>query len=109
MSTATRLGDWGGQRHVGEQAEAGGALQLLEPCGAVSIQPARCPSLGPARPSKRPSLVVTWLLCASASGRCHQRLGGTSGNPPATAAAIAALRIARERYAPERSFTTLRR
>ena len=25
MSTATRLGDRGGQRHVGKQAEAGGA------------------------------------------------------------------------------------
>ena len=95
MSTATRLGDWGGQRHVGEQAEAGGALQLLEPCGAVSIQPARCPSLGPARPSKRPSLVVTWLLCANAAGRCHERLGGTSGNPPATARTIGALCIVR--------------
>ena len=30
---------------------------------------------GPARPSKRPSQVVTWLLCANAAGRCHERLG----------------------------------
>ena len=76
------------------------ALQLLEPCGAVSIHPARCPSLGPARPSKCPSLVVTWPLCASASGRCHQRLGGTSGNPPATAGTIGAPCIVRAYVGP---------
>ena len=50
---------------------------------------------GPARPSKRPSQVVTWLLCANAAGRCHERLGGTSGNPRATATAIAVVCIAR--------------
>ena len=76
------------------------ALQLLEPFEAVSIHPARCPSLGPARPSKRPSLVVTWPLCASASGRCHQRLGGTSGNPPATAGTIGAPCIVRAYVGP---------
>ena len=100
MSIATRLGDRRGQWHVGEQADAG---------GACAIHSARCPSLGPARPSKRPSLVVTWLLCANAAGRCHERLGGTSGNPPATAAAIAALRIARAYTYTGVTFTTLRR
>ena len=50
---------------------------------------------GPARPSKRPSQVVTWLLCANAAGRCHERLGGTSGNPWAAATTIAAVCIAR--------------
>ena len=39
--------------------------------------------------------MVTWLLCANAAGRCHERLGGTSGNPCATATAIAALCIVR--------------
>ena len=101
MSTATRPGDRGGQRHVGEQAEAGGACSSEH--GSCWSHAELCPSIlrgvhpwdRPARPSKRPSLVVTWPLCASASGRCHQRLGGTSGNPPATAGTIAALCIVR--------------
>jgi len=85
------------------------ALQLLEPCRAVPSFLRGVHPWDPLAQSKRPSLVVTWLLCAKAAGRCHQRLGGTSGNPPATAEAIAAVRIARERYAPGVTFTTLRR
>ena len=114
MSTATRLGDRGGQRHVGEQAEAGGACSS-EHCSCWS-HAELCPSIlrgvhpwDPLAQSKRPSLVVTWLLCTNAAGRCHQRLGGTSGNPPATAAAIAAFCIARAYIYTERHFTTLRR
>ena len=94
MSTATHLGDRGGQRHVCKQAEAGGACSS-EHCSCWS-HAELCPSIlrgvhpwDPLAQSKRPSLVVTWLLCANAAGRCHERLGGTSGNPPATAAAIA--------------------
>ena len=64
---------------------------------------------GPARPSKRPSQLVTWLLCANAAGRCHERLGGTSGNPWATATAIAGFCIARAYVYPVVPFTTLRR
>lgn len=71
------------------------ALQLLEPCRAVPSFLRGVHPCDPLAQSKRPSLVVTWLLCANAAGRCHQRLGGTSGNPPATAAAITAVRIAR--------------
>ena len=63
---------------------------------------------GPARPSKRPSQLVTWLLCANAAGRCHERLGGTSGNPWATATTIAVPCIARRYMYSEPSFTTLR-
>ena len=63
---------------------------------------------GPARPSKRPSQVVTWLLCANAAGRCHERLGGTSGNPCATATTIAVARVARGYAYTDRAFTTLR-
>ena len=118
MSIATRLGDWSGRGHVGEQAETGGACSS-EHCSCWShifictmqscaILPAQCPSLGPARPSKRPSQVVTWLLCANAAGRCHERLGGTSGNPWATATAIAALCIARAYAYTVMTFTMVR-
>ena len=114
MSTATHLGDRGGQRHVCKQAEAGGACSS-EHCSCWS-HAELCPSIlrgvhpwDPLAQSKRPSLVVTWLLCTNAAGRCHQRLGGTSGNPPATAAAIVALRIARGYAYSGVPFTTLRR
>ena len=114
MSIATRLGDRGGQRHVGEQAEAGGACSSEH--GSCWSHAELCPSIlrgvhpwDPLAQSKRPSLVVTWLLCAKAAGRCHQRLGGTSGNPPATAGTIAELCIVRAYTYTVLSFTTLRR
>ena len=61
---------------------------------------------GPARPSKRPSQVVTWLLCANAADRCHERLGGTTGNPCATVTTIAAFCIARGYAYTVLTFTT---
>ena len=42
MSIATRLGDWGGQGHVGEQAEAGGACRS-EHCSCWSHAELRHP------------------------------------------------------------------
>ena len=106
MSIATRLGDWSGRWHVGEQAEAGGACSS-EHCSCWSHAELNHPSCEvsiPGDPLVHPKQVVTWLLCANAAGRCHERLGGTSGNPPATATAIAALCIARAYIYPERSF-----
>ena len=97
MSIATRLGDWSGQGHMWairpprpvERAAASiAAAGAMQSCTILlrSVHP-----WGPARPYKRQSQVVTWLLCANAAGRRHERLGGTSGNPCATATAIAAL------------------
>ena len=68
MSIATRLGDWSGRGHMGEQAEAGGACSS-EHCscaGAMqscAILPAKCPSLVhiPGDPLARPSVHPRWL------------------------------------------------
>ena len=38
MSIATRLGDWGGQGHMGEQAEAGGARIAASIAAAGAMQ-----------------------------------------------------------------------
>ena len=116
MSIATRLGDWSGRGHMGEQAEAGGACSS-EHCGCWSHAELRHPSWEVsipgdqlARPSVHPRWLRGTLLCATtvAAGRCHELLGGTSGNPPATATVIAALCIARGYIYTVRSFSTLR-
>ena len=54
MSIATRLGDWSGRGHVGDQAEAGGACSS-EHCSCWSHAElrhpfAKCPSLGTRSP-----------------------------------------------------------
>ena len=111
MSIATRLGDWS-RGHVGEQAEAGGACSS-EHCSCWSHAElrhpfAKCPSLGTRSPVQASiSQVVTWLLCANAAGRYHERLGGTSGNPCATVTTIAAVCVARGYAYTIVTFTTL--
>ena len=107
LATGAARGIWASRPRPAERVAASiAAARAMQSC---AILPAKCPSLGPARPSKRPSQVVTWLLCANAAGRCHERLGGTSGNPCATATAIAALCIARGYAYSVVPFTTLRR
>ena len=62
MSIATRLGDCGGQRHVAEQAEAGGACSS-EHCSCWS-HAEQCPSIlrgvHPWDPLARPSVHPWW-------------------------------------------------
>ena len=107
LATGAAEGIWASRPRPVERAAASiAAAGAMQSC---AILPAKCPSLGPARPSKRPSQVVTWLLCANAAGRCHERLGGTSANPWATATAIAGFCIARAYVYPVVPFTTLRR
>ena len=107
LATGAAGGMWASRPRPVERAAAIiAAAGAMQSCTILlrSVHP-----WGPARPSKRPSQVVTWLLCANAAGRCHEHLGGTSGNPCATATAIAALCIARAYIYSERPFTTLRR
>ena len=62
MSTATRLGDRGGQRHVGKQAEAGGACSSEH--GSCWSHAELCPSIlrgvHPWDPLARPSVHPWW-------------------------------------------------
>ena len=62
MSIATRLGDCGGQRHVGEQAEAGGACSSEH--GSCWSHAELCPSIQrgvhPWDPLARPSVHPWW-------------------------------------------------
>ena len=62
MSIETRLGDWGGQGHMGEQAEAGGA-RSSEHCSCWS-HAELCPSIlrgvHPWDPLARPSVHPWW-------------------------------------------------
>ena len=107
LATGAARGMWASRLRPVERAAASiAAAGAMQSCAILlrSVHP-----WGPARPSKRPSQVVTWLLCANAAGRCHERLGGTSGNPCATATAIAALCIARGYAYSVVPFTTLRR
>ena len=63
MSIATRLGDWSGRGHMGEQAEAGGACSS-EHCGCWSHAELRHPSCEvsiPGDPLARPSVHPRWL------------------------------------------------
>ena len=107
LATGAARGMWASRPRPVERAAASiAAAGAMQSC---AILPAKCPSLGPARPSKRPSQVVTWLLCANAAGRCYERLGGTSGNPQATPTAIAVVCIARAYVYTVVPFTTLRR
>ena len=52
MSIETRLGDWGGQGHMGEQAEAGGA-RSSEHCSCWSHAELRHPSCEVSIPGTR--------------------------------------------------------
>ena len=52
MSIATRLGDWSGRGHMGEQAEAGGACSS-EHCGCWSHAELRHPSCEVSIPGTR--------------------------------------------------------
>ena len=82
LATGAARGIWASRLRLVERAAASiAAAGAMQSC---AILPGKCPSL-----------VVTWLLCANAAGRCHERLGGTSGNPPATARTIGALCIVR--------------
>ena len=93
LATGAAGGMWAIRPRPVERAAASiAAAGAMQSCAILlgSVHP-----WGPARPSKRPSQVVTWLLCANAAGRCHERLGGTSGNPWAAVTAIAALCIVR--------------
>ena len=62
MSTATRLGNRGGQRHVGKQAEAGGACSSAH--GSYWSHAELCPSIlrgvHPWDPLARPSVHPWW-------------------------------------------------
>ena len=107
LATGAAGGMWASRPRPVERAAASiAAAGAMQSCTILlrSVHP-----WGPARPSKRPSQLVTWLLCANAAGRCHERLGGTSGNPCATATAIAVVCIARAYVYTVVTFTTLRR
>ena len=107
LATGAAGGMWAIRRRPVERAAASiAAAGAMQSCAILlrSVHP-----WGPARPSKRPSQVVTWLLCANAAGRRHERLGGTSGNPCATATTIAAVCVARGYAYTIVTFTTLRR
>ena len=96
MSIATRLGNRGGQRHVGEQAEAGGACSS-EHCSCWS-HAELCPSIlrgvHPWDPLARPSVHPWWSrgCCAPTPPAdvtsawegpvaTHRRLPGPSRRP----------------------------
>ena len=113
MSTATRLGNRGGQRHVGKQAEAGGACSSEH--GSCWSHAELCPSIlrgvHPWDPLARPSVHPWWSRghCASAPPAdvtsawegpvaTHRRLPG----PSRRSASFAHIYT-------ERAFTTLRR
>ena len=82
MSIATRLGDWSGRGHVGEQAEAGGACSS-EHCSCWSHAELRHPSWEVsipgdqlARPSVHPRWLRGTLLCALSGYAWLPKVGG---------------------------------